>query len=113
MKHFLEYNGHVPIIIGQRKMLDNTIMTFDIETTSYLILDGKQILASEYLKLTKDEQDRCIYQANMYIWMFSIGDEVYYGRTWEEFDSFLYRMEYFSNNSKDVKRIVYVHNLRI
>ena len=111
MKHFTEYNGHVPIIIGQRKVIDNTIMTFDIETTSYLILDGKIIPASEYLKLTKEEQERTIYQSNMYIWMFSIGDQVYYGRTWSEFDSFLQRIEHFSKYGKqDVKHIVYSHN---
>jgi hypothetical protein len=84
MKYFSEYNGHVPIIIGKRKFFDNTIMTFDIETSSYLILDGKQIPAIDYLKLSKEEQERCIYQANMYIWMFSIGKDVYYGRTWNE-----------------------------
>ncbi|MEE1059224.1 MAG: hypothetical protein U0K92_07570 [Treponema sp.] len=111
MKHFTEYNGHIPVLIGQRKPIDNTIMTFDIETTSYLILDGKQIPACDYLKLSKDEQDRAIYQSCMYIWMFSIDGIVYYGRTWSELDSFLYRIQYFADSGKNIKHIVYVHNL--
>lgn len=111
MKFYTEYNGHSPIILGKKKLYDNTIMTFDIETSSYLILDGKQIPAIDYLSLTKDKQERCIYQANMYIWMFSIGNEVYYGRTWEHLDNFFNRIEFFSSYGMNLKRIVYVHNL--
>lgn len=111
MIHFTEYNGHIPKLIGERKAYDNTIMTFDIETSSYLILDGKQLPASEYLKLTKEEQERAIYQSCMYIWMFSIDGIVYYGRTWSELDSFLYRIQYFSDRGKNIKHIVHVHNL--
>ena len=43
----------------------------------------------------------------MYIWMFSINDEVYYGRTWEDLKSFLVRLDYYNSN----KKIVFIHNL--
>ena len=43
----------------------------------------------------------------MYIWMFSINKDVYYGRTWDEFIEFLNRLELFN----DKKKIVFVHNL--
>lgn len=43
----------------------------------------------------------------MYIWMFSINDVVYYGRTWEEFDEFLFKLNSYNVN----KKIVFVHNL--
>lgn len=108
MKYWTEYNGHVPDIKGKRKQYDNTIYTFDIETSSYLVLDNKQIPAIDYLKLTKKEQEDCLFMSNMYIWMFSINDEVYYGRTWQELKGLLLRIEYWST---DKKKFVFVHNL--
>lgn len=108
MKYWKEYNGHCPDIRGKRNQYDNTIYTFDIETTSYLILDNKQIPAIEYLKLSKKEQEECIFMSNMYIWMFSINEQVYYGRTWDELKAFLLRIEYWAT---DKKKFVFVHNL--
>ena len=55
MLYWDKYIKHNPKIEGKRKKIDNTVYTFDIETTSYLILDGKQLSATEYLNLTKDE----------------------------------------------------------
>ena len=96
MKHWTEYNGHEVDILGKQKKIDNTIYTFDIETTSYLILDGKVISAREYQNLTSEQQEACEKQACMYIWQFSINEDVYFGRTWAEFKLFLNR---FSNCS--------------
>jgi hypothetical protein len=104
MKYWSEYHGHEPDII---KNIDNTIYTFDIETTSYLILDGKQVNAFDYLNLSEDEREVSIAQACMYIWQFSINEDVYYGRTWQEFKCFLDRLE--ENCNK--KKFVFVHNL--
>lgn len=95
------------ILYGDRKKVDNTIYTFDIETTSYLILDGKVIPAIKYLELTEDEQERAEFKSCMYIWMFSINDIVYYGRTWEELRAFLIRLDYYNS----AKKIVFIHNL--
>lgn len=108
MEYWTEYQGHIPDIQGKRKKFDNTVYTFDIETTSYLILNNKQIPALDYLKLSKQEQQECIFMSNMYIWMFSVNEEVYYGRTWEELKQLLLRIEFWGT---DVKKYVFVHNL--
>ena len=65
MIYWKEYIGHIPDLKGKRKIYDNTIYTFDIETTSFLILNGKQIPAIDYLKLTKIEQENCVFMSNM------------------------------------------------
>lgn len=108
MIYWKDYYGHEVDIKGIRKKYDNTIYTFDIETSSYLILNNKQYNVNEYLKLTKNEQNECKYMSNMYIWMFGINDEVYYGRTWKELKAFLIRIEYWGTYEK---KYVYVHNL--
>lgn len=107
MRYWTEYNGHDVDVVGKTRKVDNTIYTFDIETTSYLILDGKVINARLYNTLEVDEQKRCLKQACMYIWQFSINEQVYYGRTWDEFKQFLDRLE----DNDDTKKIVFVHNL--
>ena len=55
MLYWNKYNGHESDICGKRKKFDNTIYAFDIETTSYLLLDGKQVPAIDYLKLSKKD----------------------------------------------------------
>ena len=107
MLYWNKYNGHEVEIVGKRKKIDNTIYAFDIETTSYLILNNKQIPAIDYLKLTEKEQKESFKCATMYIWQFSINDIVYYGRTWDELKQFLCRLE--QNCSE--RKIVFVHNL--
>ena len=104
MKYWTDYNGHDPKIKGK---IDNTIYSFDIETTSYLDLAGKQIPASDYLQLDEDDREASIPKATMYIWMFSVDDTVYYGRTWKEFVQFLNKLE---KNCKK-RKIIFVHNL--
>ena len=102
-----KYIKHIGDIKGKRKKFDNTIYTFDIETSSYLMLYGKQIPAINYLELNEKEREDCIFKTCMYIWQFSINDIVYYGRTWDELKEFLYKL------NKDVpeRKFVFVHNL--
>ena len=107
MKYYKEYNGHVPVLVGKKKIYDNTIYAFDIETTSYLILNGKIYNSSYYESFTKDEQKQCEKHSMMYIWMFGINDEVYYGRTWDELKELLMMIESYSPNRK----IIWIHNL--
>ena len=107
MKYWTEFNSHFADLVGRNKQVDNTIYTFDIETTSYLILDGKQIPAIKYLDLTKDEQENAQFKSCMYIWQFSINKDVYYGRTWEELKSFLIRLNFYNPHRK----LVFIHNL--
>lgn len=107
MLYWNKYDGHNGDICGKRKKFDNTIYAFDIETTSYLILNGKQIPAIDYLKLSDKEQKDAIKCATMYIWQFSINDIVYYGRSWDELKMFLKRLD----ESVPERKIVFVHNL--
>ena len=100
-------NDYVPEILGKKKKFDNTIYTFDIETTSYYIYRGDIYSASEYLTLTKKEQEEVEFRGNMYIWMFGINDIVYYGRTWEEFIDFLNMFD----KKHEYLKYIYVHNL--
>lgn len=103
-----EYEGHKVDIKGKRNQFDNTIYTFDIETTSYLILNGKQLNIIEYLNLNDKEKEDCKFYACMYLWQFGINDQVYYGRTWEELYHFMERIEWFGTQ---LKKYVFVHNL--
>lgn len=107
MLYWTSYSKHDSDIKGIRKKFDNNIYTFDIETTSYLILDGKVYNNLDYLKFSDDEKDNSIKCACMYIWMFGINDTVYYGRTWNEFRDFLSILD---SNISELKYI-YVHNL--
>lgn len=70
-------------------------------------MNGKVLPAIEYLNLTEKEQEEAEFRSCMYIWMFSINETVYYGRTWEELKSFLVKLDYFNNS----KKIVFIHNL--
>jgi len=108
MKNWKEYEGHKTKILGKRKRYDNTIYTFDIETTSYIILHGKQLSTKKYLDLSEELKKECEFYSCMYIWQFGVNDEIYFGRTWEEFKQFLIRLEYFGTTEK---KIVFVHNL--
>ena len=103
------YNGvgHSPDIRGKRKYYDNNIYTFDIETSSYYILDGDVYPAINYDKLSEKDKNRCIKRSHMYIWMFGINDIVYYGRTWDELKLFLKRLDDHINDRK----YVFIHNL--
>ena len=103
------YNGvgHNADIKGKRKFYDANIYTFDIETSSYYVLDGTVYPAYMYDKLSEKEKKRCIKRSHMYIWMFGINDIVYYGRTWDELKSFLKRLD---DHIGDVK-YVFIHNL--
>lgn len=107
MKYYKEYQGHVPVIVGKKKIFDNTIYAFDIETTSYLILNGKLYNSSYYETFTKEEQKQCEKHSMMYIWMFGINNEVYYGRTWDELKELLMKIE----ESSPYNKIIWIHNL--
>jgi len=104
-----KYNGvgHEPNIKGKRKFYDTNIYTFDIETSSYYILDGKVYPAIKYDELSDKEKQRAIKRSHMYIWMFSINDIVYYGRTWNELKLFLKRLDDHIGDTK----YVFIHNL--
>ena len=108
MIYYKNYSYHKPLIVGKRNnKIDNNIYSFDIETTSYIKLNGKIYNASSYEDFSKKERDSCEFYSIMYIWMFSINETVYYGRTWEDLKEFL---DLLVENIPE-KKIVFVHNL--
>ena len=109
MLYWTKYDGisPTPNIMGKRKFYDNNIYSFDIETSSYYILDGLIYPAIMYDKLDEKDKKRCIKRSNMYIWMFSINNLVYYGRTWDELKKFLRKLD---DHISDIK-YVFIHNL--
>lgn len=107
MVYYKEYIGHQINLVGKRKKIDNTVYSFDIESTSYIILNGKQYPAIKYKDLNEKQKENCEFRSTMYIWMLSINDIVYYGRTWEEFRDFLNILENYSS----YKKIIFIHNL--
>ena len=98
---------HKAKIVGKKKKVDNNIYTFDIETSSYFILDGIQHNSLDYDSLTQTERKRAIPRSNMYIWMLGINEDVYYGRTWEELKEFLTMISRYIPE----KKIIFIHNL--
>lgn len=107
MLHWSKYIEHEPDIRGKRKKYDNTIYSFDIETTSYIDLYGNILSTLDYQELSDKEKNDSVFCSNMYIWQFSINDIVYYGRTWVEFIQFLERL----NEVVPELKIVFIHNL--
>lgn len=107
MKYYRDFKYFLGDIDGDKKKVDKTIYSFDIETTSYIILHNKIFKAVDYLNFNEDEKKECEFRSNMYIWMFSINEDVYYGRTWAEFKEFIYKLNLLNSS----KKIVFVHNL--
>lgn len=83
---------------------DDSIYTFDIETSSILVVNGNVISANKYDELTDEDKDECLKIGFMYIWMLGINDTVFYGRTWEELKIFFRKL-----NKR--KKNIFVHNL--
>lgn len=108
MIYYKNYKYHNPIILGRKgNKVDNNIYSFDIETTSYIKLNGKIYNASCYEDFNQKEKDLSEFYSIMYIWMFSINDTVYYGRTWEELKEFWSMLDEYIPQ----KKIVFIHNL--
>ena len=105
--YYKEYRGHSPDIMGRKNKFDNTIYTFDIETSNYLILNNKIIAGCDYEKLNQKDKDNSIKQSNMYIWQLSINNKVYYGRTWQQLKEFLNILE----EEVPQRKIIFIHNL--
>lgn len=107
MINYKLYTGHEKITKGKRNKYDNNIYTFDIETTSYFIYNNKIYNNIDYLKLNEKEKKEVIKKCCMYIWMFSINEQVFFGRTWDEFIEFLDIIEEYIPE----KKYIFVHNL--
>lgn len=107
MRYWTEYWYHSFDVTGKRKCYDTTIYTLDIETSSYIILNDKQLNTLDYLMLNEDEKEECEFCSTMYIWMVGINSTVYYGRTYKELYNFFERIY----GNSPFNKIFFVHNL--
>lgn len=109
MIHFRKYDYDQIVNNSSRhrnKYYSNIIFTFDIETTSMMVTP-EGVPESFDLSKSGSYYDRFDKVGWMYIWMFSINDQVLYGRTWDEFREFLKILSGYILGCK----IIYVHNL--
>lgn len=83
----------------------DNIFCFDIETSSAFLHKDSNILEPYSGKSEKYYKD-CKKFSLCYIWQFSIDDNVFIGRTLEDFKDFLNELEYVEPFTK----IIYVHN---
>lgn len=81
----------LPIVTNNKKVsYYNVPAAFDIETSSFYINGEKK--------------------ACMYVWQFGILNWVTYGRTWEEFDTFMSVLSTVLQLNEDLRLVVYIHN---
>lgn len=107
MKYFKEFIPYEIKEYGKKKKYDNNIYSFDIETSSYIEYKGKIYNSLYYDELDEKEKKEVIHRTCMYIWMFSINEDVYYGRTWDELREFLKIIDIYN----PLKKIIFIHNL--
>ena len=107
MRYYKEYKAIEKKTIGTKKRYDNNIFTFDIETTSYFILDNVQHNTIDYDELDEKTRKEIKSQSTMYIWMLGVNKDVYYGRTYEELKDFLSMIDM----NIPEKKIMFIHNL--
>lgn len=86
-------------------IVNDDIMCFDIETSSGFLHKNSNTL-EPYLGKSKKYYEDCKKYAICYVWQFSINDNVFWGRTLEDFKDFLQELEYYEPH----KKIVYIHN---
>lgn len=86
-------------------VVNDDIMCFDIETSSGFLHKNSDTL-EPYLGKSKKYYEDCKKFSICYVWQFSINDNVFWGRTLEDFKDFLQELEYYEPH----KKIVYIHN---
>ena len=86
-------------------IVNDDIMCFDIETSSGFLHKDSDTL-EPYLGKSKKYYEDCKKFSICYVWQFSINDNVFWGRTLEDFKDFLQELEYYEPH----KKIVYIHN---
>lgn len=88
----------LPICNKKKMSFYNISASFDIETTS---IEPPKI----------DDKYMFDPYGFMYQWQFCICDKVVFGRTWEEYQTFLKRLRKQLKVSENLKLVVYIHNL--
>lgn len=93
----IENLGTIQRVQKKNRFYYNIPCAFDIETSSFYENDEFNQLNSKV--------------GIMYEWTFGIGGEIIIGRTWEEFLNLCERLVRVLNLNKNLRLIVYVHNL--
>lgn len=91
------------------KEINKNIFTFDIETTTIVKINGTWMSLEWIKKASYQPIDISDYEhtSYMYIWQFSINDDVFFGRTWKEFYNFFLQVR-----DRFVGELqIFVHNL--
>lgn len=101
----IEFHSHYFKKKNRADIVNDDIMCFDIETSSGFLHKDSDTL-EPYLGKSKKYYEDCKKFAICYVWQFSINDNVFWGRTLEDFKDFLQELEYYEPH----KKIVYIHN---
>lgn len=102
----IKFVDYFKISRTRKEVYCDNIMCFDIETSS-AFLHPTQTQLEPWTGKSQEYYSECEKFALMYIWMFSIDDNIYIGRTWEDLQIFMDDLD----NIYPFKKIVYVHNL--
>ena len=98
-------NKPEPVLFGKKKKLyDDNIYTFDIETISLYKINGE--FKPYDNRLSQDFYRDTDKAACCYIWQFGINDHVYFGRELMDFEKVLKLI-----SDTRVSKFIYVHNL--
>ena len=101
----IEFQNHYFKKKNRADIVNDDIMCFDIETSSGFLHKDSDSL-EPYLGKSKKYYEDCKKFSICYVWQFSINDNVFWGRTLEDFKDFLQELEYYEPH----KKIVYIHN---
>lgn len=101
----IEFQTHYFKKKNRADIVNDDIMCFDIETSSGFLHKDSDTL-EPYLGKSKKYYEDCKKFSICYVWQFSINDNVFWGRTLEDFKDFLQELEYYEPH----KKIVYIHN---
>ena len=101
----IEFKNHYFKKKNRADIVNDDIMCFDIETSSGFLHKDSDTL-EPYLGKSKKYYEDCKKFAICYVWQYSINDNVFWGRTLEDFKDFLQELEHYEPH----KKIVYIHN---
>lgn len=107
MKYWEEYVQYNYTTVKNNKKVEvcDDIFCFDCEASSGFFVNGKlEEYDDDKYEILRISGEKCAW---LYIWMFGVNGEVYYGRTLNELKYFLYRLA----DDIPYRKYVYVHNL--
>ena len=110
IQSFLDCIDKSDIVKSKNKYYYNLACSFDIETTSFYENKNGVVYTNEQYNKIKNNKIKADKKAIMYIWQFAIDDNIIYGRTWYDFETFIDKL-YAYLNLQEKFLVVYVHNL--